>query len=63
VLHGPSPTDAIVQACAKLGSDAVVVGSRARHGTPRGVLSSVIEGLLKDSARPVIVVGLRGARK
>lgn len=55
LLHGADPAKAIVEAAARLGADAIVVGSHGRTGMKRAALGSVAEEVLRASHRPVFV--------
>src|SRR3954453_12840062 len=54
VLEG-SPAEALIRAAEARDADAIVVGSRGL-GPIRGALSSVSQELLREAARPVLVV-------
>jgi len=54
VLEGP-PAEVLIRAAAVREADEIVVGSRGL-GRIRGALGSVSQELLRDAARPVLVV-------
>jgi nucleotide-binding universal stress UspA family protein len=54
-LSGPI-VDAIVDLPARIGADAIVMGTHGRHGLARAVLGSVANGVLRRTALPVFVV-------
>lgn len=55
VLEGP-PADVLIRVAAVRDADEIVVGSRGL-GRLRAALGSVSQALLRDAARPVLVVG------
>ena len=55
VLEGP-PAEVLIRAAAVRDADEIVVGSRGL-GRIRGALGSVSQELLREAARPVLVVG------
>lgn len=55
VLDG-APVDSIVQYAQGCGADLIVLGSHGRTGLPRFFLGSVAEGVIRNSAVPVMVV-------
>jgi nucleotide-binding universal stress UspA family protein len=55
VLEGP-PAEVLIRAASLRDADEIVVGSRGL-GRLRGALGSVSQELLRDAARPVLVVG------
>jgi nucleotide-binding universal stress UspA family protein len=55
VLEGP-PAEVLIRAAAVRDADEIVVGSRGL-GRLRGALGSVSQELLREAARPVLVVG------
>jgi nucleotide-binding universal stress UspA family protein len=59
VLEG-SPAEAIIRAAAVRDADEIVVGSRGL-GRIRGALGSVSQELLREAARPVLVVSREAA--
>ena len=54
-LYGADPAKAITDAAARLGADAIVVGSHGRSGVKRAVYGSVAEEVLRASDRPGFV--------
>lgn len=56
LLHSRNPAQAIVEAAARLGADAIVVSSHGRSGFKRAALGSVAEEVLRLASRPVFVV-------
>lgn len=56
VLFSDAPAEAIVDAAARAGVDAVVLASHGRGALMRSVLGSVADGVLRATTRPVFVV-------
>ena len=54
LVQGAS-VDSIVKTSNRAGSDLIVIGSHGRGGIPRALLGSVAEGVLRQSAVPVLV--------
>lgn len=54
LVQGAS-ADAIVKTSRQAGVDLIVMGSHGRGGIPRALLGSVAEGVLRQSAVPVLV--------
>jgi nucleotide-binding universal stress UspA family protein len=56
VVADSSPGDAIVTAIRRIGPDLVVMSSHGRSGFRRAVRGSVAEHVIREAARPVLVV-------
>ena len=60
LVRGISAAEAIVETCADLGCDLVVVGTHGRRGLSHLLLGSVAERVLRTSPVPVLTVGPHG---
>ncbi len=58
IVQGAS-ADAIVKTTSQAGADLIVMGSHGRGGIQRALLGSVAEGVLRQSAVPVLVARVR----
>lgn len=58
IVQGAS-ADAIVKTTRQAGADLIVMGSHGRDGIQRALLGSVAEGVLRQSAVPVLVARVR----
>ncbi|MHC1768336.1 MAG: universal stress protein [Verrucomicrobiia bacterium] len=56
IVEHPRPAEAICQSAERLGADIICLGSRGRTGLKKQWLGSVSEGVMRETARPVLVV-------
>jgi nucleotide-binding universal stress UspA family protein len=56
VIHGDDAATAICEAAERLGVDAICVASHGRSGLKRALLGSVVEAVMHQATRPVLVV-------
>ncbi len=56
IVEHPRPAEAICQAAERLGADLICLGSRGRTGLKRQCLGSVSASVMRETARPVLVV-------
>lgn len=56
VIDGGYPPTAILQAAARLGVDAICIGSHGRSGLSKALMGSVAEAVMQGADRPVYVV-------
>jgi nucleotide-binding universal stress UspA family protein len=57
VVFAPKPIAAILESAREFGADLIVVGTRGRKGISRILMGSTAEGVVRESAVPVVVVG------